>query len=131
MCARVLDSSFPPKPAAKTTGVATTVCRSNYRNLYWTALQQIAHHTVTGCNLKPGDLMASGTISGDASDSFGSMLELSWKGTKQVSLAGGETRKFLQDHDEVLIRGYCTGADGLRIGFGSCAGVVLPATPFE
>uniref|UniRef100_A0A182N845 Fumarylacetoacetase n=1 Tax=Anopheles dirus TaxID=7168 RepID=A0A182N845_9DIPT len=114
----------------KATGVATTVCRSNYRNLYWTALQQIAHHTVTGCNLKPGDLMASGTISGDASDSFGSMLELSWKGTKQVSLSGGETRKFLQDNDEVVIRGFCS-ADGARIGFGSCVGVVLPATPFE
>uniref|UniRef100_A0AAG5DE86 Fumarylacetoacetase n=1 Tax=Anopheles atroparvus TaxID=41427 RepID=A0AAG5DE86_ANOAO len=114
----------------KATGVATTVCRSNYRNLYWSALQQIAHHTVTGCNLKPGDLMASGTISGDASDSFGSMLELSWKGTKPVPLAGGESRKFLQDNDEVTIRGHCS-ADGLRIGFGSCTGVVLPATPFE
>ncbi|XP_052892176.1 fumarylacetoacetase [Anopheles moucheti] len=114
----------------KATGVATTVCRSNYRNLYWTALQQIAHHTVTGCNLKPGDLMASGTISGDASDSFGSMLELSWKGTKSVPLSGGESRKFLQDNDAVVIRGYCS-ADGLRIGFGSCEGVVLPATPFE
>ncbi|XP_035784808.1 fumarylacetoacetase-like [Anopheles albimanus] len=114
----------------KATGVATTVCRSNYRNLYWTALQQIAHHTVTGCNLKPGDLMASGTISGDAADSFGSMLELSWKGTKPVPLAGGETRKFLQDNDEVIVRGYCTNGE-LRIGFGSCSGVVLPATPFD
>ncbi|XP_001868527.2 fumarylacetoacetase [Culex quinquefasciatus] len=115
------------KPA---NGVATTVCRSNYRNLYWTALQQIAHHTVTGCNLKPGDLMASGTISGDAADSFGSMLELSWKGTKQVQLLGGESRKFLQDNDEVTIRGFCRN-DELRIGFGSASGVVLPAKPFE
>uniref|UniRef100_A0A2M4AX53 Fumarylacetoacetase n=1 Tax=Anopheles triannulatus TaxID=58253 RepID=A0A2M4AX53_9DIPT len=114
----------------KSTGVATTVCRSNYRNLYWTALQQIAHHTVTGCNLKPGDLMASGTISGDAADSFGSMLELSWKGTKPVPLAGGETRKFLQDNDEVIVRGYCSNGE-LRIGFGSCSGIVLPATPFD
>lgn len=115
------------KPAK---GASTTVCRSNYRNLYWTALQQIAHHTVTGCNLNPGDLMASGTISGEASDSFGSMLELCWKGTKSVSLLGGESRKFLLDNDEVTIRGYCKN-DDLRIGFGSCSGVVLPATPFE
>lgn len=74
--------------------------------------------------------MASGTISGDAADSFGSMLELSWKGTKPVPLAGGETRKFLQDNDEVIVRGYCTNGE-LRIGFGSCSGVVLPATPFD
>ncbi|XP_055624864.1 fumarylacetoacetase [Toxorhynchites rutilus septentrionalis] len=114
----------------KSKGVSTTVCRSNYRNLYWTALQQIAHHTVTGCNLKPGDLMASGTISGDASDSFGSMLELSWKGTKSIPLLSGETRKFLQDGDEVVIRGYCQN-DQIRIGFGSCSGVVLSATAYE
>ncbi|XP_058838353.1 fumarylacetoacetase [Topomyia yanbarensis] len=113
------------KPAK---GVATTVCRSNYRNLYWTALQQIAHHTVTGCNLNPGDLMASGTISGDTADSFGSMLELSWKGTKAISLLGGESRKFLQDNDEVVVRGFCCN-DDIRIGFGTCSGVVLPAIP--
>ncbi|CAO1370268.1 unnamed protein product [Diamesa serratosioi] len=111
-------------------GSPTTVCRSNYRHLYWTALQQIAHHTVTGCNLNPGDLMASGTISGETSDSFGSMLELSWKGTKQIQLSGNETRKFLQDGDEVIIRGFCNGED-YRIGFGSCHGKVLPAIPFE
>lgn len=74
--------------------------------------------------------MASGTISGDAADSFGSMLELSWKGTKQVQLLGGESRKFLQDNDEVTIRGFCRN-DELRIGFGSASGVVLPAKPFE
>lgn len=74
--------------------------------------------------------MASGTISGDASDSFGSMLELSWKGTKQVQLLGGESRKFLQDNDEVVIRGHCQN-DEVRIGFGTCTGVVLPAKPFE
>ena len=93
-------------------------------------MQQIAHHTVTGCNLNPGDLMASGTISGETSDSFGSMLELSWKGTKQIQLSGNETRKFLQDGDEVIIRGFCNGED-YRIGFGLCQGKVLPAIPFE
>uniref|UniRef100_A0A336M9I7 Fumarylacetoacetase n=1 Tax=Culicoides sonorensis TaxID=179676 RepID=A0A336M9I7_CULSO len=112
------------------TNISTTVCRSNYRNLYWTPLQQIAHHTVTGCNLKPGDLMASGTISGDASDSFGSMLELCWKGTKEVKLNNGDTRKFLKDGDEVIIRGWCQNSNGLRIGFGESAGKVLPVTPY-
>ncbi|XP_059613263.1 fumarylacetoacetase [Phlebotomus argentipes] len=119
-----LEVDIKPKGALR----GSTVCRSNYRHLYWTALQQVAHHTVTGCNLRPGDLMASGTISGDTSDSFGSLLELCWKGTKTVPLSGGETRKFLQDGDEVVIRGYCEG-EGKRIGFGSCSGVVLPATP--
>lgn len=97
--------------------------------MYWTALQQLAHHTVTGCNLNPGDLFASGTISGQTPDSFGSMLELSWKGTKPIQLNGGQTRKFLLDHDEVILRGYCQ-RNNIRIGFGESAGVVLPAIPF-
>lgn len=113
-----------------TNEVETTVCRSNYKFLYWTALQQLAHHTVTGCNINPGDLFASGTISGEASDSFGSMLELSWKGTKTLNLTGGHTRKFIQDGDEVIMRAHCQ-KDGVRIGFGECSGVVLPAIPFE
>lgn len=108
--------------------IGSTVCRSNYRHLYWTPKQQLAHHTVTGCNLRPGDLLASGTISGETSDSFGSMLELCWKGTKTVSLGGGVTRKFLQDKDEVIMKGYCQG-DGYRIGFGKCSGKLLPAHP--
>lgn len=74
--------------------------------------------------------MASGTISGDASDSFGSMLELCWKGTKEIQLKNGDTRKFLKDGDEVVIRGWCQNADGLRIGFGESAGKVLPAIPY-
>lgn len=111
-------------------GAAVTVSRSNYRHLYWTALQQIAHHSITGCNLNPGDLMASGTISGESEDSYGSMLELSWKGTKTIALGDNETRKFLQDGDEVIIRGFCNG-ENYRIGFGECRGKVLPAIPFE
>lgn len=106
------------------------VCQSNYRHLYWTPLQQLAHHSVTGCNMKPGDVIASGTISGETPDSFGSMLELSWKGTKTIELGGGQTRKFLADGDEVIIRGYCE-KNGVRIGFGECSGVVLPAIPFD
>lgn len=105
------------------------ICKSNYKNLYWTVLQQIAHHTVTGCNVRPGDLMASGTISGETEDSFGSMLELSWKGTREVDLGNGEKRKFIKDGDEVIVRGHCE-RNGLRIGFGECAGKVLPAIAF-
>lgn len=111
-------------------GVESLICKSNYKHLYWTALQQLAHHTVTGCNLKPGDLFASGTISGETPDSFGSMLELSWKGTKPISLSNNQTRKFLADGDEVIIRGYCQ-KDNIRIGFGECSGVVQPAVPFN
>ncbi|XP_066588709.1 fumarylacetoacetase [Prorops nasuta] len=107
-------------------GVATTVTRSNYKYMYWTPQQQLAHHTVTGCNLNPGDLMASGTISGDTPDAYGSMLELCWKGTQPIKLQDGSTRKFLQDGDEVSIKGYCIG-DGFRIGFGPCTGKLLPA----
>ncbi|XP_055914462.1 fumarylacetoacetase [Eupeodes corollae] len=107
----------------------TIISKSNYKYLYWTPLQQITHHTVTGCNIRPGDLMASGTISGETEDSFGSMLELSWKGTKTINLNGGGTRKFIQDGDEIVIRGHCQ-KNGLRIGFGECKGKVLPAIPF-
>lgn len=93
-------------------------------------MQQLAHHSVTGCNMRPGDIIASGTISGETPDSFGSMLELSWRGTKSIELSDGQTRKFLADGDEVIIRGYCE-KDGIRIGFGECSGAVRPAIPFD
>ncbi|XP_060075134.1 fumarylacetoacetase-like [Ylistrum balloti] len=102
------------------------LCRSNYKYMYWTMKQQLVHHTVTGCNTNPGDLLASGTISGETTDSFGSMLELCWKGTKPIELGGGVTRKFLQDGDEVIMSGWCEN-NGVRIGFGTCTGKVLPA----
>ncbi|KAK7066849.1 hypothetical protein SK128_015946 [Halocaridina rubra] len=102
------------------------VCRSNFRHMYWTMKQQLAHHTITGCNVRPGDLLASGTISGPAEESFGSMLELSWRGSKTVDIGNGATRKFLQDGDDVVISGYCQG-DGYKVGFGQCTGKVLPA----
>lgn len=111
--------------------VVTTISRSNYRFLYWTAKQQLAQQTVTGCNLRPGDLLGSGTISGDTSDSYGSMLELSWKGTKPIRLQNGEERKFLQDGDTIILRGYCVNDHGVRIGFGKCEGKLLPALPFK
>ncbi|XP_067327543.1 fumarylacetoacetase isoform X2 [Anolis sagrei] len=107
---------------------AANICHSNFKHMYWTMKQQLVHHTINGCNLRPGDLLASGTISGPDPENFGSMLELSWKGTKAIDLGNGQTRKFLQDGDEVIITGYCQGK-GYRVGFGECSGKVLPARP--
>jgi fumarylacetoacetase len=107
-------------------GQPTTVCESNLKYLYWTMKQQLVHHSITGCNMNPGDLLASGTISGPEPSSFGSMLELSWKGTKPLKLDDGTERKFLQDGDTVIMEGVCHGK-GIRIGFGAVTGKVLPA----
>lgn len=104
----------------------TTVCQSNYKHMYWNQNQQLAHHTVNGCNIKAGDMYASGTISGPTKDSYGSMLELSWKGTQPIKLNDGSERKFIQDHDTVIMRGHCE-KDGVRIGFGEVRTKVLPA----
>ncbi|MGH2576084.1 MAG: fumarylacetoacetase [Ignavibacteria bacterium] len=97
---------------------------SNFKYLYWNMCQQLAHHTVNGCNLKTGDLLASGTISGQAPDSYGSMLELTWLGEKPIKLPNGEERKFLQDGDTIIISGYCQG-NGYRVGFGEVSGKIL------
>jgi fumarylacetoacetase len=102
------------------------VCKTNFRHLYWTLKQQLAHHSVNGCNMRPGDLLGSGTVSGPNEGEYGSMLELSWKGTKEVKLGPTQTRKFIQDQDEVNLVGFCE-KDGKRIGFGPCKGKVLPA----
>ncbi|MBI2804016.1 MAG: fumarylacetoacetase [Planctomycetes bacterium] len=102
------------------------ISATNAKHLYWNLCQQIAHHTIGGCNLQTGDLLASGTISGPTPDSLGSMLELAWKGTRPITLPSGETRTFLQDGDRVMIKGWCQG-DGYRVGFGEVTGVVLPA----
>ena len=102
------------------------VCSSNYKHLYWTMAQQLAHHTVTGCNLDTGDLLASGTISGPDKGSFGSMLEITWRGTEPVTLPGGHERKFLADGDTVKMTGWCQG-DGYRVGFGEVTSQVKPA----
>jgi fumarylacetoacetase len=87
--------------------------------------QQLAHHTVNGCNVRSGDMMGSGTISGPTPDSYGSMLELSWRGTKPITLKDGSERKFINDFDEVIMRAYCKN-DYIRIGFGKCSGKILP-----
>jgi len=102
------------------------ICRSNFKYLYWDINQQLAHHTVNGCNLRTGDLLASGTISGPAEDSFGSLLETTWQGTKPLQLPAGETRRFLEDGDTVIISGWCQGED-YRVGFGEVVGKIYPA----
>jgi fumarylacetoacetase len=102
------------------------LCRSNFKHMYWNIAQHVAHHTVNGCNLRPGDLLASGTISGPTADSYGSMLELAWKGTRPIPFPNGESRTYLQDGDRVTMTGWCHG-DGYRVGFGDVTGQVLPA----
>lgn len=109
-------------------GRETTVCRSNFRRLYWNMAQQLAHHTVNGCNINVGDLYGSGTISGHEAGSFGSMLELAWKETRPITLADGTSRTFLNDHDTVIIRGFAK-TNGIRVGFGEAVTTILPAKP--
>ncbi|GHC42135.1 MULTISPECIES: fumarylacetoacetase [Gemmobacter] len=104
----------------------TVIARTNYREMYYSAAQQLAHHTTSGCAMRVGDLLGSGTISGTAKDARGSLLELSWGGKEPLTLETGETRSFLQDGDTLVLRGAAQGA-GYRIGFGDCAGQVLPA----
>ncbi|MEM7186712.1 MAG: fumarylacetoacetate hydrolase family protein, partial [Bacteroidota bacterium] len=107
-------------------GEENVVCRSNFKYMYWSMAQQLAHHTSNGCNVRSGDMMGSGTISGPTKDSFGSMLELTWRGQNPIKLSDGTERKFINDHDTVILRGYCQN-DAVRIGFGDCSGKVLPA----
>ncbi len=104
----------------------TLVSTSNYKYMYWNMNQQLAHHTVNGCNIKVADLYASGTISGKSEDSYGSMLELTWRGTKPLKLKDGTERKFINDNDTVIMRGYCE-KNGVRVGFGEVKGKVLAA----
>ncbi len=104
----------------------TQICASNYKYMYWTMEQQLAHHTVNGCNMNVGDMLASGTISGPQPHEYGSMLELTWRGTKPITLKDGSERKFINDNDTVIIKGHCS-KDGVRIGFGECRAKVLPA----
>jgi len=105
---------------------AHTITRTNFQNLYWSVSQQLAHHAVGGCNLQPGDLLASGTISGETEESRGCMLELTWRGANPLKLPDGEMRKWLEDGDTLAITGWCQG-DGYRVGFGEVSGKILPA----
>jgi fumarylacetoacetase len=107
-------------------GEENIICKSNFRHMYWNMAQQLAHQTVAGCNVNPGDLYASGTISGPTHNSYGSMLELAWKGTRPIHLNDGTQRTFVLDNDTLIIRGFAK-KDGLRVGFGECVTKILPA----
>jgi fumarylacetoacetase len=100
---------------------------SNFRDMYWTSAQMLTHHASNGCNLRPGDLIASGTVSGSEKENRGCLLELTWRGKEPITLPTGEVRRFLEDGDEVILRGYCEREGFRRIGFGECRGVVMPA----
>lgn len=102
------------------------VSKSNYKYMYWNMNQQLAHHTVNGCNIKAGDMMASGTISGNDESAYGSMLEISWKGTKPIAMPDGSERKFILDNDTVIMRGFAQ-KNGVRVGFGEVKTKILPA----
>ena len=110
-------------------GSETVISNTNFKYMYWSMMQQLTHHTIAGCNVRVGDLMGSGTISGPEKDSRGSLLELTWNTTEPLTLANGEQRGFLEDGDTVIMRGHCQ-KDGLRIGFGEVRGTVLPAKTF-
>jgi fumarylacetoacetase len=106
-------------------GTETVICRTSSRELYYSAAQQLAHHTSSGCAMSVGDLLGSGTISGPDNGSRGSLLELSWGGKEPFAIAGG-TRSFIEDNDMLTLRGFAFG-DGFQIGFGDCRGQVIPA----
>ncbi|WP_457647196.1 fumarylacetoacetase [Profundibacter sp.] len=117
-----LEVTMQPEGAAK----ATTITRTNYSRMYYSAAQQLCHHAVCGCEMNAGDLLGSGTISGPTRDEFGSLLELSWAGREPFTLDTGETRSFIEDGDTLTLKGHAQG-DGYRIGFGECRGTILPA----
>ncbi len=99
------------------------------RELYYSAAQQLAHHASSGCAMRTGDLLGSGTISGPERDSFGSLLEITWGGERPIDLPGGATRTFIEDGDTLTLKGHARG-DGYRVGFGACTGAILPAPDF-
>ena len=112
-------------------GEAVLLSRGNFADMYWTIAQLLTHHASNGCNLRPGDLLASGTVSGPDPGSRGCLLELTSRGAEPLTLPSGETRRFLEDGDEVLLRGYCEAPGARRIGFGECSGVVMPSHVHE
>ena len=120
------DISLEVKLQTTAMAEAHTISRTNFREMYWSINQQVAHHTVTGCNLRLGDLLASGTLSGNEKNSYGSLLELAWAGQEPIELPTGERRSFLEDGDTVILTGYAQG-DGYRIGLGEVRGKILPA----
>jgi len=107
-------------------GAKKRVSSTNFKYMYWNMAQQLAHHTINGCNVETGDVYASGTISGPVPESYGSMLEIAWKGTKPVDMGNGETRTFIEDGDTVSMKGFARSGD-ITIGFGECSAKILPA----
>jgi fumarylacetoacetase len=105
---------------------AMRICRTNFKYMYWSSVQQLVHHASSGCAMNVGDLIGSGTISGPDKDARGSLLEISWNGTEPVELPGGAKRTFLEDGDSLVMHGWCQG-DGYRVGFGEVEGTILPA----
>ena len=105
---------------------AARLSQGSLRDMYWTLAQMVAHHTSNGCNLRAGDVLATGTVSGPEEGSRGCLLEIT-RGSRSIQLPGGEDRVFLADGDEVILRGFCERAGYARIGFGECTGLVLPA----
>jgi fumarylacetoacetase len=124
--AHAFDIALEVRLRPEHTATASTIARTNFKHMYWTMAQQLAHHTVSGCNTRVGDLMGSGTISGPTPNSFGSLLELTWNGARPLALQGDETRAFIVDGDELTLAGWCQG-EGYRVGFGACVGKILPA----
>lgn len=115
-------------PAMRSAGLPpASICRTSYRHAYWTLAQMVTHHTVNGCNLQPGDLLGSGTLSGPTLDQAGALIELTQGGKQPIPLPQGEQRVYLEDGDSVVLRGWCEKAGAARIGFGACEGSILPA----
>jgi fumarylacetoacetase len=119
--ARMRELGAPPK----------TIARTNFRDMYWNVAQQLAHATINGAVTRPGDLFASGTISGASPGAQGSLIELSWNGTRPIELPDGEERSFLEDGDEIRLRGWCERRGARRIGFGAARGRIEPAMPLH
>ncbi len=121
-----LEVLMQPQGARQATSIAAT----NYRNMYYSAAQQLAHHAIGGCRMNTGDLLGSGTISGPEKSGFGSLLEITWGGKEPLMLEGGQTRTFIEDGDTLTLTGYAQGEDH-RIGFGACRGTILPSPKFS
>ena len=119
-----LEVRMQPEGAAR----ATTISRTNYSEIYYSAAQQLAHHAIGGCKMEAGDLLGSGTISGPARESRGSLLEICWGGAEPITLDTGETRTFIEDGDTLTLTGWAQG-NGFRVGFGECVGKILPSPP--
>ncbi|MDQ6933471.1 MAG: fumarylacetoacetase [Candidatus Eremiobacteraeota bacterium] len=121
-----LEVSLESACMRKTGETPQVICRTNFNHMYWNMAQQLAHMSSNGTKVRPGDLYASGTISGSAPDSFGSLMELTWRGTKPMKLHSGEERRFLEDGDRITLRGWCERDGARRIGFGELSGEILP-----